>query len=239
MCVCVHGFPRRQNKEDAKRTKIYGKFGKMIVSAVKEGGGADPVTNLQLAKVLSQAKDMSVPKELIDRNIKRASDTKQGNFMELTYEAYGHGGVGIVMEILTDNVNRAAAETRTAVNKGGGKMADSGSVLFNFERKGVIVLDTTEDKEDEVIGIATDANAEDVSPREDGEEGFTVTTSVPDFIACQRALAEAGFSINPDQTALKMIPLAAVEVDDETADANDALMDRLLELDDVDAVYTQ
>lgn len=89
----------------------------MVVAAVKEGGGADPVANQQLAKVLAQAKDLSVPKELIDRNLKRATDSKQGDYIECTYEAYGHGGVGIVMEVLTDNVNRAAADTRTAVNK--------------------------------------------------------------------------------------------------------------------------
>jgi transcriptional/translational regulatory protein YebC/TACO1 len=158
-----------------------------------------------------------------------------------------------VAEVLTDNLNRAAAETRTAVGKGGGKMADSGSVLFNFERKGIIVLDggggggsggggSGDDKEEvemRVFELATEAGADDVAPRGDGEEGFTVNTSIPAFIGCQRALADAGFAINPDQTALKMIPLVTIEVDDETADANDALVEKLLELDDIDAVYTQ
>lgn len=238
MCSACR-VPWRRQAGEAKRTKLYGKFGKLIVTAVKEGGGPDPVSNVQLGKVLADAQRLSVPRELIDRNIKRASDTKQADFMELTYEAYGHGGVGMVMEVLTDNVNRAAAETRSIVNKGGGKMAEPGSVLFNFERKGIIVLDCKADKEEEVFEVAAESGGDDIVPRDDGEDGFTVITEVPDFIACQRALADAGFAINPDETALKMIPLAAVEVDDENAELNDALVEKLLENEDVDAVYTQ
>ena len=209
------------------------------MTAVKEGGGADPVTNQQLAKVLSQAKEMNVPKDLIDRNIKRATDTKQVGFMELTYEAYGHGGVGIVMEVLTDNVNRAAAETRAIVNKGGGKMAEPGSVLFNFERKGVITLSCDRSQEEKVFELATDAGAEDIQARKDGHEGFVVLTEVSAFSICRRQLAEAELAIDENETALKMVPLTQVEVDDDTSDANIALTEKLLELDDVDAVYTQ
>ena len=142
------------------------------------------------------------------------------------------------MEVLSDNVNRAAAETRAIVNKAGGKMAEPGSVLFNFERKGIITLDCSADKEDEVFEIAAEAGGDDILPREDGEEGFTVVTEVADFMACQRALADAGFTVN-DDTGLKMIPLAAVDVSDEDAELNDALVERLLENEDVDAVYTQ
>jgi transcriptional/translational regulatory protein YebC/TACO1 len=147
--------------------------------------------------------------------------------------------VGIIIEVLTDNVNRAAAETRSIVNKAGGKMAEAGSVLFNFERKGIIVLDCSADKEDEVFEVAADAGGDDIIPRDDGEEGFTVITEVADFIGCQRALADAGFTINPDETALKMVPLADVEVDDDAADLNDALVEKLLECEEVDAVFTQ
>lgn len=154
-------------------------------------------------------------------------------------EAYGAGGVGIVMEVLSDNVNRAAADTRAIVNKNGGKMAEPGSVLFNFERKGIIVLDCSNDQEDGVFEVAAEAGGDDIVPRDDGEEGFTVITEVADYMACQRALEDAGFTINGDETALKMVPLAEVEVDDEAADINDALVEKLLECEDVDAVYTQ
>ena len=104
-------------KGEAIRTKLYGKYGKLIVTAVKEGGGADPVANTQLAKVLADAARLSVPRDLVERNIKRATDTSQADFMELTYEAYGAGGVGIVIEVLSDNVNRAAADTRRQSTK--------------------------------------------------------------------------------------------------------------------------
>mmetsp|Transcript_14720 Transcript_14720/g.35573 ORF Transcript_14720/g.35573 Transcript_14720/m.35573 type:complete len:292 (-) Transcript_14720:131-1006(-) len=228
-----------KNKNDAKRTKLYGKYGKLIVQAVKEGGGETGAGNTKLALVLERARQLSVPRDLIDRNLKRAKDGKQGDFMEMTYEAYGLGGVGIVMEVNTDNVNRANAETRTIVNKSGGKMAEPGSVLFNFERKGIIVLDCPADKEEEVFAIAIEAGADDVKPREDEEPGFVVITDVPAFIGCQRALADAGFTVNGDESALKMIPLVDVIVDDEMADANDAMIEKLLELDDIDAVYTQ
>jgi len=229
----------KKQKGEAKRTKLYGKYGKLIVAAVKEGGGADPVANTQLARVLADAARLSVPKDLVDRNIKRATDGSQADFMELTYEAYGAGGVGIVIEVLSDNVNRAAADTKAAINKNGGKVAEPGSVLFNFERKGVISVDCAADKEDEVFEIAAENGGDDIVPREDGGEGFEVITEVAGFMQCQSALADAGFAINPDETALKMIPLAPVDVDDEAAEANETLVEKLLELDDVDAVYTQ
>ena len=229
----------KKQKGEAIRTKLYGKYGKLIVTAVKEGGGADPVANTQLAKVLADAARLSVPRDLVERNIKRATDTSQADFMELTYEAYGAGGVGIVIEVLSDNVNRAAADTKAAINKNGGKVAEPGSVLFNFDRKGVISLDCSADKEEEVFEVAAENGGDDIVPREDGGEGFEVITEVAGFMECQRALADAGFAINPDGTALKMIPLAEVEVDDEAAETNEKLVEKLLELDDVDAVYTQ
>ena len=209
------------------------------MTAVKEGGGADPVANTQLARVLADASRLSVPRDLIERNIKRATDTSQADYMELTYEAYGAGGVGIVIEVLSDNVNRAAADTKAAINKAGGKVAEPGSVLFNFERKGFISLNCAADKEDEVFECAADNGGDDIAPREDGGEGFVVVTEVAGFMQCQRALEDAGFEIDADGTALKMVPLAEVEVDDEAAEKNEALVEKLLELDDVDAVYTQ
>lgn len=128
--------------------------------------------------------------------------------------------------------------SRRLLREGGGKMADSGSVLFNFERRGIIVVDCDEDKEEEIFETAIEAGADDVEPRQDGEDGFVVSTEVSAFMATQRALADAGFAIS-DESALKLVPLATVDVDDETAELNDALIEKLLELDDVDAVYTQ
>ena len=191
------------------------------------------------AKVLDDAARLSVPRELVERNIKRATDGKQADYMELTYEAYGEGGVGIVIEVLSDNVNRAAAETKSVINKNGGKVAEIGSVLFNFERKGVITIDCDNGDEEAVFEVACENGGDDVVPREDGEDGFTIFTEFENFMQCQKALGDAGYAINPDETALKMIPLAEVDVTDEQREVNDGLVDKLLELEDVDAVYTQ
>ena len=183
-----------QNSQDARKAKLYGKIGKLIVQAVK-AGGTDTVGNARLKDVLKQAQQASVPKDIIERNIKRASDKSQADFQEVsmltkclttfsignhitmytvtadgylpamftvrqhhqdgdnllqvTYEAYGAGGTGFVMECLTDNLNRSASEIRAAVMKAGGKMADPGSVMFNFQRQGQVFV-SCEASEDQV-----------------------------------------------------------------------------------------
>ena len=175
--------------------------------------------------------------ELIDRNIKKAGDKNQADYQEITYEAYGLGGVGIVMDILTDNTNRASATVRAAVNKTGGKMADPGSVLFNFKRCGCVVL--TGGSEDDVFVAATDAGAEDIQPRSDGEPGWDVFTESAQFGAVAAALRAAGLPVAGDESGLRMVPLVKVDVpDDEQFEKNAALLDALLELDDVDAVVS-
>ncbi|CAI5469204.1 unnamed protein product [Closterium sp. Yama58-4] len=122
----------RKNAQDARKSKLYGKFGKQIISAVK-AAGPSPASNSMLAALLVAAKQGGVPKDVIDRNIKRASEKGQADFTEIVYEIYGLGGVGIVVDVLTDNNARAAATVRDVVRKGGAKMADPGSVLFNFK----------------------------------------------------------------------------------------------------------
>ena len=151
-------------------SKLYGKFGKMIVSAAKEGG-VDVIANQTLAKLIRDAQVAKVPKDIIDRNLKRASESKQADYQNVMYEAYGVGGTGIVIEGLTDNVNRAAAEIRAAVNKGGGKMAVKGSVLFNFKKLGVLMIAQKDISEDKIVEIAIDSGADDVIPKMAEEEG--------------------------------------------------------------------
>lgn len=181
------------------------------------------------------AKINSVPRDLIERNLKKASEKDQADFKEMTYEAYGLGGVGVVIDILTDNVNRSSASVRSAVNKAGGKMADPGSVLFNFKRCGFVVL--SGGSEEEVFSAATDAGAEDIVPRAEGEIGWEVVTEVAAYGAVLSALKEAGLPIVAEESGLRMVPLAQVAVpDDEAFSANLRLIDTLLELDDVDAV---
>ncbi len=227
---------QKKGKTDAARTKLYGRFGKLIAQTVKQGGSADPVANVALGKLLKQAQAANVPRDLIERNIKKAQEGKSGDYFELTYEVYGAGGVGIVCEVLTDNVNRAASETRSAATKAGGKMAESGSVMFNFNRRGVCIIDGGD--EEAVFEAAMEAGAEDIVPRRDGAEGWDVVCELDDFSAVQDALAEAGFTINED-TGLKCLPVTEIETSDEDADVNDKIIEALLDLDDVDAVYSQ
>jgi hypothetical protein len=163
---------------------------------VKEGGPS-PAANPALAVLLQQAKEADVPKDIIDRNLKKATDKGQADFVELTYEVYGYGGVGLVLEVLTDNFNRAAATIRDVVKKGGAKMADSGSVLFNFKRAGVIYVKADSVKSDELLLAAMDAGAEDVLEPEadEDEDNDKEEEKYACFPAC--ALSDGnGFSFN-------------------------------------------
>lgn len=229
----------RKGKADAKKAKIYGRIGKKIIQLVK-AGGPDPVANSKLSDLLKQAKELGVPKDVIERNLKKASDAKQGDFQECIYEAYGPGGTGFVIEALTDNVNRSAGDIKSAITKGGGKPADSGSVMFNFMRQGQVLVIGAD--EDELFEAAIDAGADDVQPifDEDGvsTNDFKLYTQVEAFAAAISKLQELGFKVNTEESELVYRGTAEVAVDEEAFAKCEALMDRLLELDDVDSVYT-
>jgi len=236
----------RKGAQDKKKSKLYGKIGKQIITLVKEGGPS-PAANPALAVLLQQAKEADVPKDIIDRNLKKATDKGQADFVELTYEVYGYGGVGLVLEVLTDNFNRAAATIRDVVKKGGAKMADSGSVLFNFKRAGVIYVKADSVKSDELLLAAMDAGAEDVlEPEADEDEDndkeeekyFQVITSLDQFSVVRGSLQEAGVPFDADISGPQLIPITTVKTDDEALELNKVLTDKLLELDDVDAVYS-
>eukprot|EP00877_Chromochloris_zofingiensis_P013246 jgi/Chrzof1/8175/Cz03g00150.t1 len=229
----------RKNKADAKKAKVYGKIGKQIISVVKQGG-SDPATNNSLATLLSKANDLRVPKDLIDRNIKRATDGKQADFQESIYESYGPGGTGFIIDCLTDNLNRTAGDVKAAITKSGGKVAEPGSVMFNFLRQGQLLLENSD--EESVFEAAMEAGAEDVQPASD-EDGaptrnFKVYTQADQFGSTVAKLRDLGFTINSEESELVYRPTAEVEVDDESFSRCEAMMDRLLELDDVFAVYT-
>jgi transcriptional/translational regulatory protein YebC/TACO1 len=150
-----------------------------------------------------------------------------------------HGHVSAV-QALTDNVNRTAAEVRTAVTKGGGKLADSGSVLFNFTHSGVVLIDAPEQSEDDVLEAALEAGASDIQPATDDDgkfEGFKVLTSLESFAEVRDSLAEQGLKLSMEGSGLSYIPLASVEVNDDDYAANEALFERLMEVNDVDNVY--
>ncbi|KAK3236794.1 hypothetical protein CYMTET_53085, partial [Cymbomonas tetramitiformis] len=196
----------KKGKTDALRAKLYGKLCKKIVQAAKGPGGPDPIANSTLAEAIKAAKTASVPNDLIERNVKKASDAKTADYTEVTYEAYGHGGVGVVIEGLTDNLNRAASEVRDVVKKGGAKMAESGSVLFQFERKGLVYVKG--DNEDEIMEAAMEGGAEDLVQK---GEMFEILSSFEDYTTVKSTLLEAGYEVSEERSGLVLKPMAMIE----------------------------
>ena len=204
---------------------------KEVISAVKQGG-SDPKTNSKLRIAIQKAREANVPNENIDRNIKKAASSDQEDFTSMSYELYGYGGVGIIVDIMTDNKNRISSDIRIATNKCGGTVATPGAVAYNFERKGLFRIPKTAAKEDDLFLLVTESGADDFSVE---DEAYVVTTSLESFIKVKEELDKAG--IKCEEAELAMVPKAWVEVNDEDADSNIALIEWLENLDDVDAVY--
>ena len=221
----------RKGRADAVKGKIFSRITKEIISAVKQGG-PDPKNNPKLRLVLQKAKSANLPNENVERNIKKASSAEQADYLEFTYEFYGHGGVGIIVDVMTDNKNRIASEMRIATNKKGGTIANPGAVAYNFDRKGVIHIPKGAHSEDDLFIIATEAGAEDFEAH---DEGFVITTA-PDKLYQVKEVVEAS-GVVCGETSLEMIPKNYVSCDEEMLKANLELIEWLEALDDVDAVY--
>jgi YebC/PmpR family DNA-binding regulatory protein len=221
----------KKARADAKKGKVFSRIAKEIISAVKIGG-PDPKANPRLRLVLQQAKSQNVPNDIVDRNIKKASEAGQADYIEMTYELYGHGGVGIICDVMTDNKNRLSSEMRIATNKKGGSIATPGSVAFNFDRKGVIQMALDHAIEEELFNASIESGAEEF---EKEEEMFVITTEPTKLFEVKEAIEELGFKC--DEASLEMVPKTFVQCDVETAQSNLALIEWLEELDDVDAVY--
>jgi len=204
---------------------------KEIISAVRQAG-PDPKTNSKLRVAIQKAKDANVPNDNVERNIKKATSGDQGDYTEMSYELYGYGGVGIIVDIMTDNKNRISSDIRIATNKCGGTVATPGAVAYNFERKGLLKVGKGAMKEDELFLLATENGAEDFFSE---EESYAIVTSVENYASVKEALEKAG--IQCEEAELAMIPKAWVEVSNEDADLNITLIEWLENLDDVDAVY--
>ncbi len=223
---------RRKEKTDAKKGKVFSRASKEIINAVKLGGSADPKTNSRLRLAIQKAKEVNFPSENIDRVIKKASAAGQEAYHEMQYELYGHGAVGIILDIMTDNKNRIATDIRIATNKRGGTVTVPGAVAFNFDRKGVLVISKNHALEEELFAAATEAGADDFVTE---EEDFVITTDPTQFDKVKEAIEKLGFKA--DHAAIEMIPKTWVEVDEETAKANLALIEWLEGIEDVEAVY--
>ena len=219
---------------DSRRAKSFAKLIKNIEVAAKMGG-ADLSGNPTLVDAVQKAKKTSVPNDNIDRAIKRGAGLT-GESIEYTtilYEGYGPNGVALLIECLTDNRNRAAAEVRTAMTRNGGTLADPGSVAYNFHRKGVIVVGGESTTEDDVMLAVLDAGAEEIAPHADG---FEVITEATDLVTVRLALQEAG--IDYESADVEFVPTLKVEVDADTARKVFRLIDALEDSDDVQNVYS-
>jgi YebC/PmpR family DNA-binding regulatory protein len=214
---------------DAKRGAVFTKIGNLIAIAAR--GGVDPVMNPSLALAIEKAKAANMPAANIQRAIDRVADKNAAQLEETTYEAYGPGGAAFIIETATNNKNRTYPEVRLAVTKNGGTMADAGSVLFQFTRKGVIRVEAT--GEDALLTVL-DAGAEDAI--EEGG-GLTVYTDMKDLHAARKAIADAGLTVSDAE--LQYVANAGVPVDnEETAAKVTKLLDALEDLDDVVNVST-
>lgn len=225
----------KKERNDAAKGKVFTVIGREIAVAVKEGG-SDPANNSRLRDVIAKAKANNMPNDTIDRGIKKAAgDANSVNYETITYEGYGPNGVAIIVDTLTDNKNRTAANVKNAFTKGGGNVGTPGCVSFMFDKKGQIIIDKEEcDMDaDELMMIALDAGAEDFSEEEDS---FEVLIAPEEFSAVREALEAA--KIPMIQAEVTMIPQTWVELTDE-----DSLkkMNRILDLldaeDDVQATY--
>ena len=213
---------------DAKRGAAFTKIANQIAIAARSGG--DPTMNPTLAMVLEKARKANMPKVNIERAIARAADKSAAAMIEETYEAYGPAGIGIIIEIATDNKNRTMPEVRNALAKNGGRMADPGSVMFQFARKGVIEI---LEKGEEALLTALDCGAEDANENEDGIE---IITEVADLMKTRQALIDAGLTV--ENAELRYIANTSVPVSEEDAEKVDKLLNAIDDLDDVTNVFT-
>lgn len=202
----------KKEKNDAKKGKIFTMLGREIQVAVK-AGGPDPAVNGKLRDVIAKCKANNMPNDTIDRSIKKAAGGGEDvEYENVTYEGYGPNGVAVIVEVLTDNRNRAAANVRNAFTKGGGNMGNSGCVSFMFDEKGLIVIDKEEIDmdEEELMMAALDAGAEDFAAEEDSYE---ITTAPDDFSAVRETLEAAGIPMASAEVT--MIPQTYTELTDE------------------------
>ena len=230
-----HNIKATKDKADAARGKIFTKLGREIAVAVKMGG-PDPTTNSKLYDVIVKAKQNNMPNDNIQRSIKKASGegASSDNFDAITYEGYGPNGVAFIVECLTDNRNRTASDVRHLFDKHGGSLGTSGSVMFMFDKKGVIMLENKEGTtEDDVMMLALDNGADDVLAEEDG---YVVYTLPENFHTATKAFEENGYTIISSE--VEYVPTNTISLPEDKQASIEKLKDALEDLDDVQEVYT-
>lgn len=224
---------RKKEKTDQQRAKIFTKIGRELTVCVKSGG-PDPNVNSKLKDIIAKAKANNVPNDNIDRIIKKAAgEGNNDNYEEIVYEGYGPGGIAVVVECLTDNRNRTAGDLRHYFDKCGGNLGQNGSVMFMFERKGVILIESEGVNEEQLMDDALMAGADDFNAE---DECFEITCEVPDFSSLSSALEEEGYEFASAE--LEYVPTTYSTVTDEEQIAKmEKLLEMLEENDDVQAVW--
>jgi YebC/PmpR family DNA-binding regulatory protein len=228
---------RQKGVNDARRGQAFTRLGREIIVAVRAGGGGDPVANFRLRKAIEAARAANMPMENIDRSIKRALGGGEGSQLdEITYEGYAPGGAAVMVQAMTDNRNRTAAEIRNCFSKNGGNLGENGCVDWIFEQRGVIELELAKHDPDELTLEAIDAGAEDVDPVGPDDEVLIVYTMASEMDAVRQALEAKKLTVTRAEVSL--IPKTTVELDEKTSTQALRMIEKLEELDDVQNVYT-
>ena len=225
----------RKEKNDAAKGRAFTRLGRELAMAIKHGGGGDPVSNMRLRDTIAKAKAENMPNDTIERSIKKAVGAiDQVNYESATYEGYGPGGVAVIVKVLTDNRNRAAANVRNAFTKGGGSMGTPGCVSFMFDEVGQIMVESDCGmSEDELMLLTADAGAEDFLTH---EEGYEIRTSSDGFSAVREALEAAGIPMVSAEVTMLAQTSAALSSAEELKGMN-KMLDLLDNEDDVQNVY--
>ena len=221
---------------DAKRGALFTKLSRDIALAVREGGGADPDMNFKLRLALDRAKSSNMPQDSISRAVKRGSgEGNDGETLEqVTYEGYGPGGGAILLQAVTTNRNRTAADVRAAFNRGGGNLGESGCVAWNFDLRGVVTIDIEDEERAEELGlIAIDAGAEDIQIDEGVLEVYALVESLQDV---QKSIEAESVPVRSAE--MSMVPKATIALGDKEAEQTLRLLDALEDLDDVQKAFT-
>lgn len=217
---------------DAKRGRLWSKLSRAIIIAARNGGG-DPTMNLKLRYAIDKAREVSMPKDNIERAVKRGTGETEGvTFEELTYEGFGPGGVAVLVDVLTDSRGRTSGEIKKILERAGGKLGSAGNVAFLFDRKGAFTVDATGVEEDKLMEVVLEAGADDLKR---SGNSFEITCDPTLFNQVKDALAKA--KITPSAADVAQVPKATVEVDVEIGMRVFKLMEALDEHDDVQNVY--
>lgn len=230
----IGNIENRKNKQDSKRAKIFTKFARSITVAAKEGGG-DPEYNASLKLAIEKAKAMNMPNDNIDRAIKKGVGGGEAeNYEHITYEGYGPGGVAVIVNALTDNKNRTAANVRFYFDKNGGNMGTAGCVSFMFDKKGVILIEKTDAiDEDTVMELALESGAEDFIADEDG---FEIITEPETFEDVKTALEGASYDLVSAEVT--MVPQTYTSIEEKLEKSMEKMIDMFEDDDDVQEIYT-